>query len=199
MGVMRELPPPKPRAPLHTRQVTCTGWAREDGLWEVEARLSDIRAHDMDPAFIRGNAAMRPAGQPIHLMSLRIALDDSFTIVEAQAVSHQVPYGDCVDINAAYGQLVGLRIEAGFTQAVKTRFRGALGCTHLTELVGPLATTALQSIRPEMERRRYLSGQPPMDDGPKPLLLNSCYGLRRGGEPAVIRWGSAKAGLTQEA
>ncbi len=196
---MRELPPPRPRSPLHTRQVTCTGWAREDGLWEVEARLSDTRAYDMDPAFVRGNVVMRKAGDPIHLMSLRIALDDSFTIVEAQAVSHQVPYADCVDINAAYEQLVGLRIEAGFNQAVKARFRGALGCTHLTELMGPVATTALQSIRPAMERRRYLNGQPPSDDGPKPVLLNSCHGLRRGGEPAIVRWGVEKAGPAPEA
>lgn len=196
---MRELPPPRPRSPLHTRQVTCTGWAREDGLWEVEARLSDTRAYDMDPAFVRGNVVMRKAGDPIHLMSLRIAIDDDFTIVEAQAVSHQVPYADCVDINAAYEQLVGLRIEAGFNQAVKARFRGALGCTHLTELMGPVATTALQSIRPAMERRRYLNGQPPAGDEPKPLLLNSCHGLRRGGEPAIVRWGVDKAGPAPEA
>ncbi|MCW5653415.1 DUF2889 domain-containing protein [Hydrogenophaga sp.] len=187
---MRELPPPKPRAPLHTRQVTCTGWLREDGLWEVEGRLSDVRAYDMDPAFVRGNAVMRKSGDPIHLMSLRIALDDSFTIVEALAVSHQTPYADCMEINATYEQLVGLRIEAGFSQAVKTRFRGVLGCTHLTELLGPMATTALQSIRPAMERQRHLQGLPPRDDGPRPALLNSCHGLRRGGEPAIMRWGA---------
>ncbi|MGE0097422.1 MAG: DUF2889 domain-containing protein [Hydrogenophaga sp.] len=185
---MRELPPAKPREQLHTRQVTCTGWAREDGLWEVEARLSDTRAYDMDPAFVRGNVAMRKAGDPIHLMSLRLALDDSFTIVEAQAVSHQVPYADCFDINPAYEQLIGLRIEAGFTQAVKTRFRGALGCTHLTELLGPLATTALQSIRPAMERRRHALGLPPAEEGPRPALLDSCFGLRKEGQPAIVRW-----------
>ena len=194
---MRELPPPQPRSQLHTRQVTCTGWLREDGLWEVEARLSDQRAYDMDPAFVRGNVVMRKAGDPIHLMSLRIALDDSFTIVEAQAVSHQVPYPDCVDINATYAQLVGLRIEAGFTSAVKTRFRGALGCTHLTELMGPVATTALQSIRPAMERRRHQQGLPPMEEGPRPPLLDTCHGLRRGGEPAIVRWGTKAAGLTE--
>lgn len=186
---MRELSPSKPREALHTRQITCTGWAREDGLWEVEARLSDARAYDMDPSFVRGNVAMRKAGDPIHLMSLRIALDDSFTIVEAEAVSHQVPYADCVDINATYKQLIGLRIQPGFNQAVKMRFRGALGCTHLTDLLGPLATTALQSIRPAMERRRYQQGLPPADDGPRPALLDSCHGLRKEGQPAIIRWG----------
>lgn len=188
---MRQLSPAAPRALLHTRQVQCTGWEREDGLWDVEGRLSDVRTHDLDDS--RGNAA-RKAGEPIHLMSLRITLDDSFLIVGAEAVSHQVPYADCPKINDAYEQLVGLRIEAGFTQAVKLRFRGAAGCTHLTELLGPMATTALQAIRPAMERHRMARGEPGLNDGPRPALLDTCFGLRRGGQAAVVRWGTTIGG-----
>lgn len=184
---MRELSEPAARALLHTRQVECKGYEREDGLWEVEGRLSDVRTHDLDAS--RGNAARR-AGEPIHLMTLRITLDDSFAIVAAEAATHQGPYPDCVDISETYGQLVGLRIEAGFTQAVKTRFRGALGCTtHLTELLGPMATTAFQAIRPAMERRRRAQGLPLEEEGAWPRLLDSCHGLRRGGQPAIVRWG----------
>src|SRR5690606_38133646 len=113
----------------------------------IEATLSDARAYDLDAVRARG-AHERAAGDPIHLMSLRLTVNDAFEIVGAEAVSHQVPYGDCENIGAAYGQLVGLRIEAGFHREVKSRFRGPLGCTHLTELLGPLATTALQPIRP---------------------------------------------------
>ncbi|MDZ4358029.1 MAG: DUF2889 domain-containing protein, partial [Variovorax sp.] len=107
---MRALSPAAPRRLLHTRQVHCTGWDRDDGLWEIEGRLSDVRTHDLDDS--RGNAA-RKAGDPVHLMSLRVTLDDSFTIVAAEAVSHQTPYEDCPRINDAYGALVGMRIEAG--------------------------------------------------------------------------------------
>jgi hypothetical protein len=184
---MKRLSAPAPRALLHTREVQCLGYEREDGFWEVEGRLSDVRTHDLDDS--RGNAA-RKAGEPIHLMSLRITLDDSFTIIGAEAVSHQTPYEDCAQINAAYEQLEGLRIEAGFTQAVKARFRGTKGCTHLTELLGPMATTAFQAIRPALERRRLAHGLPALDDGPWPALLDSCHALRRGGHAALVRWGS---------
>ena len=185
---MRALSPAAPRKLLHTRQVQCTGWERDDGLWEIEGRLSDVRTHDLDDA--RGNAA-RKAGEPIHLMSLRIALDNSFIIVAAEAVSHQAPYEDCPRINDAYRQLVGMRIEAGFNHAVKTRFRGVQGCTHLTELLGPMATTAFQAINPATERRRVAQGLPAFADGPKPALLDTCHALRRGGPAAIVRWGCA--------
>jgi hypothetical protein len=188
---MKDLPPAGPRALLHTRQVHCTGWERDDGLWEVEGRLSDVRTHDQDD--MRGNAA-RKAGEPIHLMALRITLDDSFTIVAAEAVTRQSPYADCPRVNDGYARLVGLRIEAGFNHAVKLRFRGAQGCTHLTELLGPMATTAFQAIRPAMERRREAHGLPPPDEGPKPLLLDTCHALRRGGAAAIVRWGRVGEG-----
>lgn len=182
------LTPAAPRRPLHTRAVTYRGFLREDGLWDIEGRLSDVRTYDLTAVRARG-ARARVAGDPIHLMSLRLTLNDSFEIVGAEAVSHQVPYADCEQIGAAYGKLVGMKIEPGFNQAVKARFKGALGCTHLTELLAPMATAALQTIRPALDLRRELRGEPFPADSPRPALLDSCHGLRRGGEPAVVRWG----------
>lgn len=187
---MKELSPPSPRRQLHTRQIVCTGWEREDGLWEVEGRLSDVRTHPVDDS--RGNFA-REAGDPIHLMSLRITLDDRFVIVAAEAVSHQTPYADCPSINPAYGALVGMRIEAGFNHAVKTRFRGVGGCTHLTELIGPIATTAFQSIGPAMDRRNGKTMIGPLEASRQQRLLDSCFALRRGGPAVRSRWGLAGA------
>ncbi len=175
-----------PRRPLHTRQITCTGYEREDGLFEVEAQLSDVRDWALDGVL---GGHRRAAGEPLHLMSLRVVVDSSFTIVDVQAVTHQGPYDDCGGIAPNYRQLVGLRIAQGFNQQVKALFKGAQGCTHITDLVAPLATTALQTIRPLLMRRHAAAdGQLP-DEGPKPALLDSCHGLRRGGEPAIVRWG----------
>ncbi|MDZ4357470.1 MAG: hypothetical protein U1B84_13775, partial [Variovorax sp.] len=62
---------------------------------------------------------------------------------------------------------------------------------HLTELLGPMATTAFQAINPARERRRVAQGLPAFADGPKPALLDTCHALRRGGAAAIVRWGRA--------
>ncbi|OUL99627.1 DUF2889 domain-containing protein [Variovorax sp. JS1663] len=183
---MKQLSSAAPRALLHTRQVQCTGWEREDGLFDIEGCLSDVRTHDQDGA--RGNVPRR-AGDPVHLMSLRITLDERFIIVAAEACSHQAPFADCSGINAAYAQLVGLQIKGGFVKAVKALFAGQQGCTHLTELLGPMATTAFQAINPAMELRRAQRGEPMDDPKSADRLLDSCHGLRRGGHAAIVRWG----------
>ena len=185
---MKELSAAAPRKLLHTRQVQCTGWEREDGLFDIEGRLSDVRTVDLNGA--RGNFP-RKAGEPVHLISLRITIDPTLTIVAAEACSHQVPYADCFEINPAYKQLVGLQIRGGFTKAVKQLFEGEHGCTHLTELLGPMATTAFQTLGPAMERRRVARGEPLEDPNALKRLMGSCHGLRQGGQPAVIRWGDA--------
>lgn len=187
---MKQLSAPAARTMMHTRQVTCTGYAREDGLWDIEGRLSDVRGYELNAVLARG-AQTRQPGDPVHLMSLRLTINDQLEIVAAEAVTHQAPYGDCEQVNDAYRALVGLRIEAGFHQAVKSRFRGAQGCTHLTELLGPLATTALQTIRPGLDWRRQQRGEPLSQEQGTPALLDSCHGLRRGGQPAIRRWGDA--------
>ncbi|WP_076999804.1 DUF2889 domain-containing protein [Variovorax sp. KK3] len=187
---MKELSPAAPRALLHTRRVECTGWEREDGLFDVEGRMSDVRTRDQDGT--RGNVP-RLAGEPVHLMSLRLTLDEHFTIVAAEACTHQAPFADCGDVNDLYGRLVGLQIKGGLVKAVKERFSGHLGCTHLTELLGPMATTAFQAIGPAMELRRAQRGEPMDDPKSAERLLDSCHGLRRGGHAAVVRWGARGA------
>jgi len=188
---MRELSPPAPRALLHTRQVQCTGWEREDGLFDIEGRMSDVRTLDQDGA--RGNVPRR-AGEPVHLMSLRITVDAHLCIVAAEACTHQAPFEDCGHINGAYQRLVGLQIKGGFSKAVKERFAGEQGCTHLTELLGPMATTAFQTLGPALERRRVARGEPLEDPASQRRLQGSCYGLRTGGHAALVRWGARHGG-----
>ncbi|HEY4044506.1 MAG TPA: DUF2889 domain-containing protein, partial [Rhodopila sp.] len=59
-----------------------------------------------------------------------------------------------------------LRVGAGFGAALRQRLGGVHGCTHLLELFGQLATTAIQTI---LARRRSLpdasaaSSSPPID------------------------------------
>ena len=194
MWPLAALSEPVPRRRLHTRQVVCEGFEREDGLFDVEGRLCDTKSYDVGG--VAGGAA-RVAGEPIHLMSIRLTLDGTCVIVGVQVRTHQAPFSECADINAAYDGLIGLRIEAGFTLAVKRRFRGVAGCTHLTELLGPVATTALQSVRSAIARRPDAPGQPLLqaDQSHPPRLLDTCWGLRSGSPAAIARWGDiAKVG-----
>ena len=57
------LPHPKPRSPLHKRAVTFHGYAREDGLWDIEGHLKDTKSHP----FITGAKTWAP-GEAIHDM-----------------------------------------------------------------------------------------------------------------------------------
>ncbi|MGO3746690.1 MAG: DUF2889 domain-containing protein, partial [Alcaligenes aquatilis] len=41
------LPPPSiAREPMHTRTITVQSFAREDGLWDLEASLLDVKSYD---------------------------------------------------------------------------------------------------------------------------------------------------------
>ena len=40
------LSPPVGRQLLHTRRVTCQGFFREDGLWDIEGRITDEKSYE---------------------------------------------------------------------------------------------------------------------------------------------------------
>src|SRR3546814_20631364 len=87
------LPPSKvSRQPLHTRSIRVQSYGRDDGLWDLEAELIDLKAYD----FPKHNGDIFRAGRPIHHMHLRITIAEALPIVAAQAVyaaaPHQQPY-----------------------------------------------------------------------------------------------------------
>ena len=59
-----------PRRLLHTREVTLQGYLREDGLIEVEARMTDVKSYSMANI----DRAGIPAGVPLHDMWIRMTL-----------------------------------------------------------------------------------------------------------------------------
>ena len=96
----------------HTRRVRYEGYKRADGLWDIEAHLTDVKSHD-NPM----KAGVRRAGQPIHEMWLRLTIDRHFNVLDASASSDAVPYpGGCETIAPAYRRLIGLESHQGFPQ-----------------------------------------------------------------------------------
>lgn len=155
----------------HRRQVICQGYERDDGLWDIEARLLDTKPQAINLPE-RGDLAPL---EPIHEMGLRITLDEALRIHDAEAWMDHHPYHVCPAITGAYRGLIGLRIGAGFLRAARERFRGVAGCTHLSELIAPIATTAYQTLWDRLENAR---------DGQEAegWQINGCHALRDNGE-----------------
>jgi hypothetical protein len=176
---------------------------REDGLWDIEACLTDEKPRDFRLA-----AGVRPQGLPIHELWLRITIDRNLSIVDAEASSDWSPYGAlCAESNHAYRKLIGLNLLQNFRREASRVLRGIAGCTHLTELCGVLPTAAVQAFAGDVWKiedgnpfRRTddasASAVAPQDE--PPFQLGRCHALRFDG-PAVReyypRWfGHAPAG-----
>jgi hypothetical protein len=79
--------------------------------------------------------------------------------------------------------LKGLRIGPGGTAEVKRRLGGAKSCTHVLELLGPVATTAYQTL--VIVRREQPDKLRP--DG-RPAKIDSCVAYGRSSELIKRRW-----------
>jgi hypothetical protein len=171
---------------MHTRSIRVQTYARDDGLWDLDAELIDTKAYD----FPRHDGVFK-AGRPIHHMHLRITIDDSFTIVAASAAYDAAPYGEhCTAIEPAYADLVGMNLLKGFRAQVKARFATTAGCTHMTEMSQVLPTVAVQTMANRVREKT--------DPDKRPFQLDGCHALSTDGAVVLKQYpqwyvGSAKA------
>lgn len=173
------------REHIHTRSVECRGYRRSDGLWDIEGHLTDVKTYP----FTNDHRGTIVPGESLHDMWIRLTVDDKLTIAEVEAVTDQAPYHLCGDITPNYQRLVGLSMRPGFTRSVRERLGGVHGCTHLVELLGPMATTAFQTIYPILFRERAERGEePPAGKKRRPALLNTCHAYASDGEIVRRHW-----------
>lgn len=165
---------------LHTRQVICTGYERDDGLFDIEGRLLDTKGIATD--FPYGTI---PANGVLHQMRIVITLDRKLVIQQIEAVSEQAPTPVCRHINQAYASLVGVSMGPGFKKRVAERVGGIKGCTHLTELLGPMATTAIQTLAPVIQMRlRQRAVRDPDFEMPRHWVIGTCHAYHPEGDAA---------------
>lgn len=168
-------PSTSPRVLKHTRAITVSAYAREDGLWDLDAHITDIKTRDAQLA-----SGIRPAGSPMHDLHLRVTINTELSIVDAYAVSDAVPYpGFCDTIGPDYRKLVGLNLMRGFRIGLKERLSGISGCTHLTELAQILPTAAIQAFAGDVLDTR--DGDSADDQQERPFQLDRCHALRSDG------------------
>ena len=182
------LPAAAPRQLLHRRTVECLGYQRDDGWWDIEGRLIDVKTYPF-PNEDRGGAI--EAGDPLHDMTIRLTVDDEFLIHDVQARTDRSPFGLCPAITERYRQLIGVRVGPGWSLKLRELFGGISGCTHMTELLGPVATTLFQTI---YGRRYDQDDAKPPEDRPPPLVLNTCHALASTSPVVKKRWPNAYTG-----
>lgn len=160
---------PQPREPVHRRTISCDGYLRKDGLWDIEARMVDTKSYGF-PNHDRGRIE---AGEALHDISLRLTLDDAYKIHQVSAAIDFSPFHMCPEAVTGMNQLIGLKIEKGWMREVRRRVGGTKGCTHLIELLGPVATTAFQTLH----KKRSEKTSPKGDRSDKPVILDTCHAL----------------------
>lgn len=142
---------PAPRKHIHTRNIAFQGYLREDGLWDIEAELLDLRQYD----YVRRDQTPMPAPGKVHNMLLRVTLDDQMVIQAITSSMATTPFGECSLAADPLQKLVGARLGGGWRRTIDAAMGGVAGCTHLRELLFNVATAAFQTIpvyRNNMER-----------------------------------------------
>ena len=145
-----DLSPPVAREEVHNRRISCNGFVREDGMYDIEAELTDNKTYPF-PTEFRGDVT---PDQFIHHMKVRVTVDTAMTVQAAEAITIAGPYAICPTANDVFDSLVGLSIGPGWRRRVTQAIGGRHGCTHITELMGVIGTIAYQTRYGEESRHR---------------------------------------------
>ena len=145
-----ELSPPVPREEVHNRRVSCNGFVREDGLFDIEAEMTDNKSYPF-PTEFRGDVT---PDQYVHHMKVRVTVDREMKVHAAEALTIAGPYAICPTANDVFADIVGLTIGPGWRRRVAAAIGGRHGCTHITELMGVIGTIAFQTRYGEEARQR---------------------------------------------
>jgi hypothetical protein len=68
----------------HTRAISISAFARDDGLWDLDARITDHKTRDITLA-----SGVRPEGMALHDLQLRVTIDLQLTIVDVRRFQRQ--------------------------------------------------------------------------------------------------------------
>jgi hypothetical protein len=171
------LPPAAHQRQLkHRRHIDVQVFACGNGIWEVDAWLTDVKTHE-----VRMAQGPRAAGAPIHDMLLRLVINERLEILAAGSETRWMPYtGLCSEHGDIYSQLVGLNLMEDFRKRLRERVGGVLGCTHITELAQVLPTAVVQAFAGEV-----IDTRGDTEGAGQPFQIGRCHALSPAGE--VVR------------
>lgn len=177
--------PPVERTLKHRRTFCYEVYERADGLWDIEAQMQDRKTYPFTLA-----SCERETAEALHSMILRVTVDNSLDIVDVHCDTMAAPYLEqCQQITPDYKKMMGLNIMRGFRTAMRERFSGIHGCTHITELANSLPTVVIQGVGVELSvRHRKAVGD---EQAGRPFQINQCHALAEGAEAVKLyypRW-----------
>ena len=165
------------REQMHHRQIDLRFYKRTDGLYEVEGRLVDTKQH----AFRRQLADEdSPPGATLHDIMVTLVIDESLVVHDARATMRTTPFDICPGAERTLEPLKGLSMRAGWNKRIRELLGGAASCTHIVELLGPMATTAFQGLAP----KRLAELNDPASEEQRRKRVDSCYAYA--GEREVV-------------
>jgi Protein of unknown function (DUF2889) len=185
----------QPRELLHSRDIRLRGFRRADGLFDVEAELQDTKTY----GFSNADRGWIAPGEPLHHMCARMTVDEDMLIVAFEAATEAGPYTICPQAAPNFARLAGLRIGRGFLKAANERVGGTAGCTHLRELLQPMATVAFQTLYAVRAKRREAAAnaeataETPQASS-KPALLGTCLAYAPDSPVVKRNWPHAYTG-----
>jgi hypothetical protein len=168
------------RKEIHHRQLDIRFFQRSDGLFEVEGRLLDRKTHPFRRLLHEHDT---PAGTPLHDITVRLIIDESLLIHDASATLAASPFDICRGAADTLAPLKGVRIGAGWNKRVRELLGGAACCTHIVEMLGPLATTVHQGLAPQRLARMTQPG-----NAGHQAKIDSCYAYGRNREVVALLW-----------
>lgn len=181
---------PAARERLHRRGVSYEGFRRDDGLFDIEAHITDHKDRDYKLAM-----GTRSKDIPVHNMWARVTIDRRFEVIDIEAVTDEMPYpGQCNRIGPEYKKLIGSNLLKGFRKSIADNLGGVKGCTHLSELLGYLPTAAVQTFA-------GIKNEADSVDGRKPFQLDSCHALATNTETVRVyypKWFVAETATTPD-
>ena len=173
---------PGRREHIHSRDIRCRGFRREDGLWDIEATLEDTKTY----SFANQDRGGIAAGEPIHRMHIRLTVSDELEVrgrrrrrrpgrstFAARSRRSSRAWSACASA------------PAGGRRCCK-RMGGVKGCTHLTELLlGPADDDGDAD-----DGRRACPKPPPVPHPSHPHPPHISFGCHQG-DPLLsvpVRW-----------
>jgi hypothetical protein len=136
------------RKAAHSRSIHLQSYEREDGLWDLEALIEDLKAESFT-----SQTTHFDCGVPIHRMPFPTICPEAGLRVE---------------------RLVGANLLKGFRKEITKRLPADERCSHISELAALLPTLAIQTMMPRMAAAEKKNDP----SAPRPLKIGGCHAWR---------------------